>query len=56
MYFIGTEKVNINLKAGNLIVRTGGGYEKLLPWILQNKSFHERTLVKHMINNDQNLE
>ena len=56
MYFVGIEKVNFDLKADNIIVRTGGGYEQFTKWMLQNQRHHQRVLINHMINNDQSLE
>lgn len=56
IYLLGSEKHNCDLKAENVVVRTGGGYESFQAYIVANEKFHQKILVNHMINNDQSLE
>ena len=56
MYLIGTQKLPCNLRQDNVLVRVGGGSDKLDDYIRHNHRTFERMLVIHMINSNQSLE
>lgn len=56
MYLIGTQKLPCNLRQDNVLVRVGGGSDKLDDYIKHNHRIFERMLVIHMINSNQSLE
>ncbi len=56
LYLIGSNRVNCNIKNGQLILRVGGGYEKFEDYVPQNHRFFQRMLVVHMIKSGESLE
>jgi hypothetical protein len=52
MYLIGTQKLPCIIKQDNVLVRVGGGSDKLEDYIKHNQKTFERMLVVHMINSN----
>lgn len=53
---IGANKLPCTLKQDNVVVRVGGGTDKLDDYVKHNHRTFEKILVIHMINSNQSLE
>ena len=56
LYLVGANKLPCTLKSDNVVVRVGGGTDKLDDYVLHNHRTFEKILVIHMINSNQSLE
>lgn len=56
LYLVGTSRVNLVLKREFVLVRTGGGYQKLYEFIPQNNRFFMRQLIVQMIKTGDGIE
>lgn len=55
-YLIGSNRCNCSLKGDVVLVRVGGGYERLDKYLAANRDQFELTLVTHMSNNEWTLD
>ena len=49
LYLIGSSKATCELKGEQLLIRTGGGYERFDEYVPGNHRYHQRQLVVSMI-------
>lgn len=54
-YLIGTQKSICELKVENVVVRSGGGYERFESMVPKNDQHYQQTLISHMLNTQQSL-
>lgn len=52
LYLIGANKLPCTLKQDNVVVRVGGGTDKLDDYVMHNHRTFEKILVIHMINSN----
>jgi hypothetical protein len=56
LYLIGSSKTTCELKGEQLLIRTGGGYERFDEYVPSNHRYFQRQLVVAMIKTGQGLE
>lgn len=56
LYLIGSSKTTCELKGEQLLIRTGGGYERFDEYVPSNHRYFQRQLVVSMIKTGQGLE
>lgn len=56
LYLVGSSKTTCELKGEQLLIRTGGGYERFDEYVPSNHRFFQRQLVVAMIKSGQGLE
>lgn len=56
LYLIGSSKTTCELKGEQLLIRTGGGYERFDEYVPGNHRYYQRQLVVSMIKTGQGLE
>lgn len=55
-YLIGINKCNCELKANKIMIRVGGGYEKIQDYVSKNNKYFQRALVINMVKSENSLE
>jgi len=55
-YLIGINKCNCELKANKIMIRVGGGYEKIQDYVSKNDKYFQRALVINMVKSENSLE
>lgn len=56
LYLIGSQRLNCELRADQLVVRVGGGYKLFEDYVSENHRYFMRMLVIHMIKSGESLE
>lgn len=56
LYLIGTHRVNLDHKFGNILVKKGGGSEKLEQYLCKHYESMESQLIQHLISSGRDLE
>lgn len=54
-YLIGSQKQVCDLKVENVVVRSGGGYERFDSMVPKNDLYYQQTLINHMLSTKQSL-
>ena len=56
LYLIGTHRVNLDYKSGNLLVKKGGGAEKIESYLFKHYENMEAQLVQHLLSSGKDLQ